>query len=135
MHEDPIGTRLRLAICREAAWLHPVFCRPLSGGRWKVSFRFHHAFSAMTGRLGVRKVAVRYEAIAMGMIEVSGLGSWELLPDENGRLNGNLCDAACLLQDSSGVVSEHLGQPFHQTFSPRMDLDDDAVRVDEQVLR
>lgn len=43
--------------------------------------RFHHALSDMTGRLGVRNDANRYEAIAMGMIEVGGRRMGELLTD------------------------------------------------------
>lgn len=43
--------------------------------------RFHQALSAMTGRLGVRNDASRYEAIAMAMIEVSGRHSGELVTD------------------------------------------------------
>lgn len=43
--------------------------------------RFHQALSAMTGRLGVRNDASRYEAIAMAMIEVSGRRSGELVAD------------------------------------------------------
>ena len=43
--------------------------------------RFHQALSAMTGRLGVRNDASRYEAIAMAMIEVSGRRSGELVTD------------------------------------------------------
>lgn len=41
--------------------------------------RFHQALSAMTGRLGVRNDASRYEAIAMAMIEVSGRRGGELV--------------------------------------------------------
>ena len=43
--------------------------------------RFHQALSAMTGRLGVRNDASRYEAIAMAMIEVSGRRSGQLVTD------------------------------------------------------
>ena len=43
--------------------------------------RFHQALSAMTGRLGVRNDASRYEAIAMAMIEVPGRRGGELVTD------------------------------------------------------
>ena len=43
--------------------------------------RFHQALSAMTGRLGLRNDASRYEAIAMAMIEASGRRSGELVTD------------------------------------------------------
>ena len=43
--------------------------------------RFHQALSAMTGRLGVRDDASRYEAIAMSLVEVSPGTPGELTPD------------------------------------------------------
>ena len=43
--------------------------------------RFHQALSAMTGRLGVRDDASRYEAIAMALVEVSPDNPGELTPD------------------------------------------------------
>ena len=42
--------------------------------------RFPHSLSAMTGRLGVRNDASRYEAIAMALIEVTGGRTGELVP-------------------------------------------------------
>ena len=43
--------------------------------------RFHHALNAMTGRLGVRNDASRYEAIAMALVDVSQTNPGELVPD------------------------------------------------------
>ena len=43
--------------------------------------RFHQALSGMTGRLGVRNDASRYEAIAMALVEVSPRSAGELVPD------------------------------------------------------
>ena len=43
--------------------------------------RFHQALSAMTGRLGLRNDASRYEAIAMSLVEVSPGRVGELTPD------------------------------------------------------
>ena len=43
--------------------------------------RFHQALSAMTGRLGVRDDASRYEAISMALVEVSPKDAGELTPD------------------------------------------------------
>ena len=43
--------------------------------------RFHQALSAMTGRLGVRNDASRYEAIAMAMIEASARCGGELIEE------------------------------------------------------
>ena len=43
--------------------------------------RFHQALSAMTGRLGLRNDASRYEAIAMALVEISSDGMGELTPD------------------------------------------------------
>lgn len=50
--------------------------RPVEGVR-----RFHQALSAMTGRLGLRDDASRYEAIAMALVEVASDGIGELTPD------------------------------------------------------
>ena len=50
--------------------------RPVEGLK-----RFHHALSDMTGRLGVRNDASRYEAIAMAIIEVGGRRRGQLLAD------------------------------------------------------
>ena len=43
--------------------------------------RFHQALSAITGRLGIRNDASRYEAIAMALVEVEPANSGELYPD------------------------------------------------------
>ena len=43
--------------------------------------RFHQALSAMTGRLGLRNDASRYEAIAMALVEVSSDDMGKLTPD------------------------------------------------------
>ena len=50
--------------------------RPVEGVR-----RFHQALGAMTGRLGLRNDASRYEAIAMSLVEVSPDHVGELTPD------------------------------------------------------
>ena len=50
--------------------------RPVEGIR-----RFHQALSAMTGRVGLRNDASRYEAIAMSLVEVSPDRVGELTPD------------------------------------------------------
>ena len=50
--------------------------QPVEGVR-----RFHQALSAMTGRLGLRNDASRYEAIAMSLVEVSPDGMGELTAD------------------------------------------------------
>ena len=43
--------------------------------------RFHQALSAMTGRLGVRDDASRYEAITMALVEVPPANPGELTPE------------------------------------------------------
>ena len=43
--------------------------------------RFHQALSAMTGRLGVRDDASRYEAISMALVEVSPTNAGKLTLD------------------------------------------------------
>ena len=43
--------------------------------------RFHQALSAMTGRLGVRNDASRYEAISMALVEVSPTNAGKLTPN------------------------------------------------------
>lgn len=50
--------------------------RPVEGVR-----RFHQALGAMTGRLGLRNDASRYEAIAMSLVEVSPDRVGEITPD------------------------------------------------------
>ena len=78
--------------------------RPVEG-----VLRFHQALSAMTGRLGVRNDASRYEAIAMAMIEVSGGRGGELIddfPDANSPVHfGRFFETLYRRYDERYVVS------------------------------